>query len=382
MTEPLEQFRAAIHAAGLTAPEAIEADGKLHRFQSNGKAGDDAGWYVLHLNGTPAGIFGDWRSGTSETWKAEGGRKLTKDEAALQRAAIEAMRRERDAEERAGHEAAATKAADMWQAAQPASEDHGYLRRKGIKPHGARVGADGRLLIPMRDTDGKLWNIERIAPEKPADGGTDKKGLYQGKRTGCYFAIGNPEGAAALCIVEGFATGASIHAATGYPVAVAFNAGNLAPVAKALRHKFPVLPLVICADDDWRTEGNPGRTEGEAAAKAVGGLMVLPVFEGERGEKTTDFNDLHQDEGTEAVRRIVGAAVASITGHGGEHQRAPETAPAGDSDGTAGDSGAFPGIEARPGSACLMIGWNMVAKSTVLACGISARGRRATIRRY
>lgn len=306
---PIDGFRDAIAASGLAAPDVIEADGKLHRFSSSGKRCDDAGWYVFHPDGIPAGIFGDWRTGQLETWKADTGRELTKQEATEQRARIEALRRERDEAEKHGHEKAAENAEGIWQTAPLATPDHGYLLRKGIQPHDTKVGRDSRLLVPMRDTAGKLWNIERITPDKPADGSADKKGLYLGRRTGCYFAIGNPKEAAVLCVAEGFATGASIHEATGVPVAVAFNAGNLEPVAKALRKKFPDLPMVICADDDWKTEGNPGRTKGERAALAVGGIMVLPVFPGARAEKATDFNDLHQSEGIDAVHNIIMAAV-------------------------------------------------------------------------
>src|SRR3984893_10863324 len=75
MHEAIEQFRAAIHKAGLNPPKVIEPDGKLHRFASNGKRSDDAGWYVLHADGIPAGAFGDWRGGLSETWRADIGRK-------------------------------------------------------------------------------------------------------------------------------------------------------------------------------------------------------------------------------------------------------------------------------------------------------------------
>ncbi len=305
----IDTFRNAIVASGLTAPDLIVADGKLHRFSSNGKSGDDAGWYAFHSDGFAVGIYGDWRTGFSERWKADAGRKLTRQEAAEQRAKFDALRRERDAAETLGHEQAAKKADAIWQDERSATADHSYLARKGIQPHGTKIGNDGRLLVPMRDTAGKLWNIERIAPEKPSDGSADKKGLYLGRRIGCYFAIGSPKGAAVLCIVEGFATGASIHEATGLPVAVAFNAGNLEPVAKALRKKFPDLPLVICADDDWKTDGNPGRTKGEAAALTVGGVMVLPVFQRDRPEKATDFNDLHQSAGLDAVRNIVMAVV-------------------------------------------------------------------------
>ena len=95
MVDHITQFRAAIRNAGLTPPELIEPDGKLHRFASNGKRSDDAGWYVLYDDGIPAGAFGDWRTGASETWRADIGRALSPSEEAQHRAQLAAMRRER-----------------------------------------------------------------------------------------------------------------------------------------------------------------------------------------------------------------------------------------------------------------------------------------------
>ncbi len=58
MTDPIDLFKTAIAAAGLTPPNSIDADGKIHRFSTNGKPRDDSGWYMLHLDGIPAGAFG------------------------------------------------------------------------------------------------------------------------------------------------------------------------------------------------------------------------------------------------------------------------------------------------------------------------------------
>src|SRR3972149_2993227 len=102
-----------------------------------------------------------------------------------------------------------------------------YLVRKGIKASGGRLHNDA-LVIPVRG-GGEIHSLQIIGPEG------DKRFLTGGRVAGCYFSMGNPKGAAALCIAEGFATGATIHEATGYPVAVAFNAGNLRPVAMAMR---------------------------------------------------------------------------------------------------------------------------------------------------
>ena len=108
-----------------------------------------------------------------------------------------------------------------------------------------------------------------------------------------------------LCVAEGYATGASIHEATRYAVAVAFDAGNLKPVATALRVKFPDLRLILCADDDANTPGNPGLTKATEAAQAVAGLVALPDFGPDRPEGAKDFNDLALHRGSEGVRKAV-----------------------------------------------------------------------------
>jgi putative DNA primase/helicase len=302
MRNAIDQFRAAIQSAGLIPPDIIEPDGKLHRFASNGTRGDDAGWYSLHGDGIPAGSFGDWRSGQSQTWRADIGRTPTPAEEAAHRAKIEAMRRQREAEKAREQTEAAGKAAAMWEAAKPAPHDHPYLVRKGIKPSGARLHNDA-LMIPVRD-GGEIHSLQFIGPNG------DKRFLTGGRLAGCYFSMGNPNGAAALCIAEGFATGATIHEATGYPVAVAFNAGNLVPVAKAMRERFAELRLIICADDDVATEGNPGITKATVAARFVGGLVAIPDFGNDRPQGATDFNDLAQHRGVQAVESTIANAIA------------------------------------------------------------------------
>jgi putative DNA primase/helicase len=305
MRDAIDQFRAAIQSAGLSPPETIEPDGKLHRFASNGMRGDDAGWYALHDDGIPAGSFGDWRSGQSHTWRADLGRSHTPEDEAAHRAKVEAMMRERDAEKVREQAEAAIKAAAIWEAAKPAPNDHPYLVRKGIKPSGARLHNDA-LVIAMR-SGGEIRSLQFIGP----DG--DKRFLTGGRATGCYFSMGTPKGAAALCVAEGFATGATIHEATGYPVAVAFNAANLGSVAKAMRDRFAELPLIICADDDVATEGNPGITKATEAARAVGGVLAIPHFGTERPQGATDFNDLAHLRGMQAVAIAIANVAAPTT---------------------------------------------------------------------
>ena len=125
MRDEVSQFADAIRAAGLSPPDVIEADGELHRFASNGKRDDDAGYYVLHLDGVPAGHFGCWRSGVSQTWRADIGRKLSAVEELAHRERVEAMRRAREAEQERRQGEARAEAKRRWAAARAADPGHG-----------------------------------------------------------------------------------------------------------------------------------------------------------------------------------------------------------------------------------------------------------------
>ena len=291
-----DQFMTAIESAGMTPPATVHDDGKLHRFSPTGKRGDDAGWYVLHLDGVPAGSFGDWRSGESQNWCAKSDHDLSDAERHAQRERVHAAQRLRDAETTRRRGEAAAAALALWEAAAPALA-HPYLTAKGVKPHGIR--ADGhQLFVPMRDTGGKLHSLQTIA----SDGG--KRFMPGGRVRACHHTIGKPSGRLIVC--EGYATGATLYQATGDAVAIAFNAGNLQAVASALRTKYPCLSIVIAADDDWKTPGNRGLVAAKQAAQAVGGKVAVPDFAGlQRGDKDTDYNDLQRLAG---ALQIGGAA--------------------------------------------------------------------------
>lgn len=140
-----------------------------------------------------------------------------------------------------------------------------------------RVFRRGSLVVPMRDASGHLWSLQSINGQ-----GTKLFPLY-GRKQGCFHVLGEPAGATTLAIAEGYATAASVHEATGWPVAVAFDAGNLLPVGRALRERYPQALLVIAGDDDPIQPGNPGRTKAEAAAAALGAVAVFPSLP-EQGE--------------------------------------------------------------------------------------------------
>ncbi|WP_341684942.1 DUF927 domain-containing protein [Limnohabitans sp.] len=231
--------------------------------------------------------------------------------------------REREqAETRQRHEAAATEAAKRWASASDEGQSP-YLERKGIKAHGLRFAADA-LLVPLFDEAGSLFNLQSIAPSG------EKRFLPGGRKSGLWHMLGTvpdaagagdrPADAPVILLAEGYATAATLHEATGYPVAVAFDAGNLGKVAHALRQRYPAALLVLCGDDDQATQAktgnNPGRDKATAAAGAVQGLAVFPVDLPKGG---SDFNDMHQAHGLQAVRACVVAAVQA-------HQQATQAA--------------------------------------------------------
>ena len=250
----------------------LEPDGRLHRYRIQGdRSGSRNGWYVLHSDPVPAGAFGSWKLGVTHTWRGDSGQPLSAADSAEMRRRLLAMRQAREAERLAVQAEVRDRALALWRRARPATDEHPYLRRKGVSAIGIRLLRD-KLVIPLRDSDGLLHSLQFIPPD-----GLAKRFLSGGRIAGCYFAIGRPVGRLLIC--EGYATGATLWRATRYAVAVAFNAGNLLAVACALHRKFPDLTIVVCADDDAATPGNPGLTHAMAAARAVGGLVVAPQFE-------------------------------------------------------------------------------------------------------
>lgn len=310
-------FLSALVAFGVPPAKAMSfsADGRIHRYRVDGdKSGSKNGWYVLYTDGDiPAGAFGSWKTGDSGTWCAKAENAMTPQEREALRRKWQDAKAARERELMQVHKEAAAKADKLWGIALPAAaagsndaDVHPYVLAKGVKPFGLRR-LKTMLAVPVRSGDGRLMSLQMIA----ADG--SKRFLTGGELKGGYHAIGRPEGT--LCVCEGFATGASIHEATGFAVAVAFTAGNLEAVARVLRDKFPALKIVVCADNDQVTEGNPGVSKAEGAAGHVGGMVSVPTFDaGELidGKLPTDFNDLHRLRGLDAVRNVILAACENV----------------------------------------------------------------------
>ena len=312
----IAEFEQAMQAVGLVLDKrGVIDDGKAHPCQcAHDKGSKKSGRYYLHSDGIANGAFGCYHeseNGLTHKWQSEHTPPLSEAERkayAQKMAQAEAERAQQTANDQAQAKAAVQA---IWDKAKDASTANAYVTRKGIHPLGCKVFGDAdTLIVPIYDGKPAIENLCN-AQFIQADG--TKRFKTGGKKKGCYCAIGNLESRVAV-LCEGFATGASIAQATGYYVLVAFDAGNLLPVAERIKAALPMdWRLIIAGDNDAYGEANTGADKARACAHAVGAECVLPDFTGcEITHAPTDFNDLHQLAGLEAVKaQIDGAGVLS-----------------------------------------------------------------------
>lgn len=290
--ELVDTFRREIGAAGLGYPEIIP-DGTLTRFNVPGdKPNSKNGWAILYMeDGAAAGAFGTWRGDFRQTWSSFEGREGTEAQREAWRAKMEQARRAREEARAERQREVAAEVNQLFSTCNYATT-HPYLDRKKVAPHG--LATDGRdLLIPVMDVEGRVWSAQRItaAGEKLFETG----GRVQGC---CYWIEGSTD---RIFIAEGYATAATIHEATGNKVYIAFQCGNLAATLKIARQHYPLTPIVIAADNDQFTKGNPGLTKAKEAVETDPNTRVVyPTFKDLEG-KPTDFNDLHIMCGKDAL---------------------------------------------------------------------------------
>ncbi len=319
---PQEEFAHALEQAGLDLRgKAPIMDGQIHRVPLIGRNGGDLdGAYCGFLDERPAGWMQNFSAGEKTTWVATG-HTLTKEQIEAQRAEIARKREERQRLILEQQQKTARDAHTEWIAHDWAADDNLYLQAKGVPAFGVREDLDGTLLVPVMTVDKELRGLQTISPEG------EKRFMYGMEKNGNFHMIAEPGkdlSQGEIILAEGYATGASLHMATEKPVAVAFDAGNLEPVAKKLREKFPNAAITICADNDHKhtrrtPEGvepwNKGVELAQRAAQEVGGKVVAPIFtDEERAKGLTDFNDLHQSRGLDEVKRQIGLVLQKDVG--------------------------------------------------------------------
>ncbi|WP_049460322.1 DUF5906 domain-containing protein [Stenotrophomonas maltophilia] len=355
-----------LQSAGLLVTE-LDTTGRMVRCRVEGSR-ERRGWYALHELNTSAGevlvvgTYGVWHGNENGATKVDL-RKRDKTFSDEQREAL----RNRLAEDRRRAESArqtqakraAERASSAWAKANAVGEAD-YLVSKGVQGFGLRYGTTGAALVPLLDVNGQVHGLQVLrsarlaaAGRKPAKeywpAGMVKKGHF-------HLIGGSPQWI--LLVAEGYATAATLHMATGYPVAVAFDAGNMLAVASALAKRYRGIKMLLCADDDVLQKcrhcksrlvladhpqfcpscaqphgaSNAGLLGAEAAALDVGGAVLHPIFADEparrerfidNGRKVSDFNDLHAQEGLHVVRAQVEARLTELSWRVPAERRAP-----------------------------------------------------------
>lgn len=288
-----EAFRILIQRR-MPPPAEIKADtGKIERFHVEGdKTGSKNGWYILHTDFPSVGLFGCFKRNIREVFRYPIHENLVADrirqEERLQQITHQVNRKQEQQE-----------SIELWESSPPATNNCRYLLSKRVKAHGLRF-AKGAALVPVMDTAGTVYGFQSLWPNgrKGFAPGTDKKGHFH--------IIGNP--GSILLIAEGYATAATLYEATGYATVVAFDSGNLLPVAVNIRAKYADACIVLCADNDQWGGENAGLAAATITAETVGGLLAVPSFPITTTDPT-DFNDLLILEGPEEVRDQIAAVL-------------------------------------------------------------------------
>ncbi len=317
--DPVAEFTDELKAAGVVIKATPVMDGKWHRVSlEDDKKGENNASYRAFLDGIPNGQIQNFKSGELIRWVSRGERLSDEQRAALKAEAAQRSA-ERTSERLAAQKEAAIVAQGKWdKAVNIGDKMTTYLTGKKVDGYDLREDSKGRTLVPLRDTDGKLWSVQSISEDGL------KRFTISGRKSGLMHVIDplklmdeNPGpkrstgiDTGTIFIAEGYSTAASVYEAMSRPTVVAFDASNLKPVAEAIRKQHPNAHIVIAADNDHKLEsrpmGNVGIIKSIQAAHAVDGYVVAPVFNGkQKAEGLSDWNDLaNASHSVEVVRQI------------------------------------------------------------------------------
>ncbi|MDU1574843.1 MAG: DUF927 domain-containing protein [Pantoea sp.] len=176
-----------------------------------------------------------------------------------------------------------------------------YLIAKGLDGFTLPCLPDGSILLPLVDESGDVAAAQTITPQG------EKKVLYGSAKRGTWHLVNQPQEVKEIIIAEGLATTLTAHLIRPAALAVvALDAGNLPPVAKAMRQQYPNAAIVIAGDNDWHEPGelddrgkpkvNSGKIFADKAAEAINGSVSLPPT-----SHKADWDDYRQQNGLEST---------------------------------------------------------------------------------
>lgn len=310
--DPVTEFAQVLENAGLVIQGLPQMDGAIHRVATrDDKKGAKSGAYKAYLDGRPAGWYRDYRSADDSptNWVFSGGEQHDP-LARLHLRAFAQQQRDDNARKLQQQYNKQARYARSYINQLPQATEHEYLTRKGIlAAPGVRLNNKNELVIPFSNSRGEIRSYQRI----PVTGGKDARILKDSEKTGNWFTFGTPENGRPLLFAEGYATAASLHEATGLPVLMTVDAGNMIDVAENARQIWTDSPFVFCADNDHQRKINKGVSSAQKAAASTHGEVIIPAFtEAEKAQGLTDFNDLDASRGRDAFQRAMNAQLEYI----------------------------------------------------------------------
>ena len=294
--------------------DTLKLDGEIHRVRTReDKSGDKSGAYCIFMDSWPAGFVQDWRKGIKENWKYdisglddEQRKYFNSDEF---RKKCELEERKKREERKRKHDECSERARILYNALEPAPDNHPYLVRKNVRAYSIGIyQVTGNLAIPLRDIHGKFKSIQWI----PAAPNQNKTFFPGAGLEGAFFSIDlftidkNYDGF--ILLGEGYATMAKVYELTGYPCVAAMSCHRLDEISHILRAEFPNSKIIITADNDRATEIKTGRNPGILYSKILFDAHIIqnftfPTFDSP--EDGSDWDDYALLNGNEKAARII-----------------------------------------------------------------------------
>lgn len=285
----LDEFKSFCASIGLLLSEVI-ADGRKHRVKTlDDKTGQKSGEYKLYLDGWPAGYATNFRfPDLGGKWKLPFTSQKTYSMPNIEE--INRKIEERKKMQDALFKKRSFEACKFLGQLENNSSQKTYLDRKRVCNVPNIKFKNDVIFVPYRNIDNHLTTFQQIS----YDG--KKRFFADAKKHGSFFQIMkfSTDYSGLIFIGEGIATMLSVYMATGCPVVVAGDVGNITPVLEAFKSRYQNARIIICADHD------------EAGLKNVSvwknKFNVSVKFPPTKG---MDFNDVHIEHGLNEILNIL-----------------------------------------------------------------------------
>lgn len=242
-------------------------------------------------------IFGDFSKALSRTVFPKAHGKLSPSFIAIRQKKLEEQKTVAQREQKKYWEFCSIRARNIWEKGSSV-QTHPYLTRKKISADGLKETISGSLIVPLSDTDGKIWTLQFITAAGK------KFYMKSGLKKGKFHMFGHPKKRIFLC--EGYATAASVFEAVNDCCVACMDAKNIQETAGELKAKYPSADFIFCADDDKYSGCNTGMINAENAAFIFKGIVIHPFFKEADGFRMpTDFNDVACLYGIEQLRHQI-----------------------------------------------------------------------------